>query len=217
MSTTRFFSAAVILLAGAVSSCSSDDKSSSTTSDALATRDMATAIQTIIALGAGSDESAVDLSACPLGDFDALVSEAPTEVQAMADPDAELFTYVFQPTDDLHRHLQCGRAGLGMYTGEVPAGDYRDDLTQILADFVVTFDDDRAFRGGTIVRFCAEVIGAGDGAFCEADWYDGNIWVGVFMDDDARSAELAEQWLLAVLDDVISNVPLLSASMQLRD
>ncbi|MBI4883666.1 MAG: hypothetical protein HY826_06380, partial [Actinobacteria bacterium] len=70
------------------------------------------------------------------------------------------------------------------------------------------------YEGGTVVRFCADPIGVGDGAFCEADWYDGNIWVGVFMVGDAKSTALAEQWLLAILAGVIEAVPTVAPGIQ---
>ncbi len=207
------FSAAALL----ISACG-DDKKNDTGADALATGEMVPAMRTIIELGAATPENSVDLNACPLGDFDVLVAKAPADVQAVATPADQLFSYVYQnPADAEPPHLQCGRGDLGVYTGEVPADDYRDDLVALLDDFIVTFDADTAHRGGTLVRFCAEPIGAGGGDFCEADWYDDNVWIGVFIAGDGRSSELAEQWLTAVLDDVAENVVQLAPIMQVAD
>lgn len=201
-----------------LSACGGDNKKSDSASDSLATAAMASPIQTVLNLGATISSTAVDLEACPLGDFDAMVAKAPTEISATADVDGELFAYVYQPDGaDEPPHLQCGRGGLGAYTGLAPQADYKDELIRLLDDFVLTFDNDRAHRGGTIVRFCAEMIGAGDGDFCEADWYDDNVWVGVFIDGEARSAELAELWVVAILDDVVANVPLLAPGTQIAN
>jgi hypothetical protein len=197
----------------AITACS-DDKESSSTDDSLATEAMVPAIQSIIDLAAATPDSSVDLSGCPLGDFEVLVSKAPVDLQELAAPDEQLFAYVYQAADE-PSHLQCGRGNLGAYTGEVPEGDYRDELVSVLDDFVLTFEADRAHRGGTIVSFCAEIIGAGDGDFCEADWYDGNVWVGVFVAGDGRSSALAEQWLTAVLSDVAATVPQLALGLQI--
>ncbi len=201
---------AVALTLGACS----DDKSDSD-SDKSPTATMVPAIQALVTLAAAGPGESVSLTACPLGDFDTLVSKAPDEVQDLATAaEGDLVTYVFQP--DLKGEpamLQCGRAEVGAYTGEVPTGDYREDLVNLLQDFIVTFDPDSLYHEGTIVRFCTEAVGVG-GDFCEADWYDDNVWVGVFMSGDTQSTELAEQWLVAILDDVIANVPQLAPGLQ---
>ena len=176
---------------------------------------MVPAIQSLVTLAAAGPGESVSLTACPLGDFDALVGKAPGEVQDLAAAaEGELVTYVFQTdVEGEPAMLQCGRAELGAYTGEVPKGDYRDDLVHLLGDFIVTFDPDSAYHEGTIVRFCTEAIGVG-GNFCEADWYDDNVWVGVFLSGDNQSTELAEKWLVAILDDVIANVPQMAPGIQ---
>ncbi len=193
----------------------SDDKSDSN-SDASPTDAMVPAIRSLVTLAAAGPGKSVGLTACPLGDFDTLVSKGPDEVQTLAaGAEGELVTYVFQTAlEGEPAHLQCGRAELGAYTGEVPKGDYRDDLVHLLEDFIVTFEPDSVYHEGTIVRFCTEVVGVGSGEFCEADWYDDNVWVGVFMSGDSRSSELAEQWLVAILDDVIANVPQLAPDIE---
>ena len=195
----------------------SEDKSDSDSVPPSPTAAMVPATQSLVTLAAAGPGESVGLTACPLGDFDTLVSKAPNEVQDLAAAaEGELVSYVFQ-TDvgGEPAMLQCGRAELGAYTGEVPEGDYRDDLVHLLADYIVTFEDDSVYHEGTIVRFCTETIGVGGGEFCEADWYDDNVWIGVFMSGDSRSSELAEQWLVAILDDVIANVPQLAAGIQL--
>lgn len=207
----RSISAVAIAAACLISSCSSDDKSSSTPSttpaDALATAAMVPAIQTMLDLGAGTPESAVTLNACPLGDFEALVAKGPAGVQTSAQGSGgESDTFVFQPEGE-PSHLQCDQGDVGAYTSVALPGDFREETVLLLSDYIVTFEDDTAHRGGTIVRFCTEVIGVGGGEFCEADWYDANVWIGVYIDGEGRSSELAQQWLIAILDDVVANVP----------
>lgn len=196
-----------IMVAFLISSCGSDDKKSSTTSDSLTTDAMVPALQTLLDLGAGSTETAVTLSACPLGDLEALIAKGPAGVQASAQgSNGDSDAFVFQPAGE-PAHLQCDRGNVGAYTSVALPGDFREETVQLLTDYIVTFEDDTAHRGGTIVRFCTEAIGAGGAEFCEADWYDDNVWVGVFIDGDGRSSELAQQWLIAILDEVVANVP----------
>ncbi len=190
------------------------NSTSDTTGDELATDAMVSAIQGLLDLGATSEASAPDLDACPLGDFDALLAKAPAETTAAASVEGEVVSYVYQPEGE-PPHLQCGRGDLGVYTGLVPQGDYNDELTAVLGDFVLTFDDDVAYLGGTIVSFCAELIGVGADAFCETDWYDDNVWVGVFISGDARSSEQSAQWLTAILWDVVTTVPQLAPTVSL--
>ena len=203
----RYVSVAAMTALAVVSSCSSDDNQTSSTSDALATDELAPAIQSILDLGAGTAESAVSLSECPFGDFEALIGKGPVDVQTSAQGSGgESDTFIFQPEGE-PSHLQCDQGDVGAYTGLALQGDFRDQTVRVLADYIVTFEDDTAHRGGTIVQFCTEVIGAGSGEFCEADWYDDNVWIGVYIDGEGRSSALAEQWLIAILDDVVANVP----------
>ncbi|MEQ1872505.1 MAG: hypothetical protein ABL953_02160 [Ilumatobacteraceae bacterium] len=219
---------AIAVAACAFTACGGDGKSSDTTigspsttgapADVLETAAMVPAIQAVLELGASSSSTGPDLTACPLGDFDAMVAKAPAEVAARASIDDSLETYVYQPSGPNEPpHLQCGRGELGAYTGLPPEADYRDELVRLLPDFIVTFDDDSTYLGGTIVRFCADPIGVGFSSFCEADWYDDNVWVGVFIfgESESGSTTLAEQWLVAILGDVVANVPLLAPTVQL--
>lgn len=225
------------IAAVAFSACGGDDNKSDSTnrssdttemssdstapqSDALATAAMVPAIQAVLDLGATSSSTGPDLTACPLGDFDAMVAKAPAAVAAIGAVDGSLETYVYQPSGPNEPpHLQCGRGELGAYTGLPPEADYRDELVRLLPDFIVTFDADSTHLGGTIVRFCADPIGVGFSAFCEADWYDDNVWVGVFIygESESGSAALAEQWLIAILGDVVTNVPQIAPTVQLAD
>ncbi len=202
---------AAALFAGA---CGGSDERSTSTRPGLSTSLFFKAVQVIVNLATGDPDSVVDLNACPLGDFDTLVAKAPAEVQAVAVADAQLFAYVYQPEGQTP-HVQCGRGHLGAYTGELPGDNFRADLVALLPDYVLTFDDERAYRAGTVVRFCAEPIGADGEGFCEADWFNYHVWLGVFIDDESRSSDLAEQWLIAILDDVVANVPEFAPSIQL--
>lgn len=214
----------------ALSACGGDDKqsdptssssdSTATQSDALVTEAMVPAIQAVLELGATSSSTGPDLTACPLGDFDAMVAKAPAAVAASDSVDGSLETYIYQPSGPNEPpHLQCGRGELGAYTGLLPEADYKDELVRLLPNFIVTFDDDSTHLGGTIVRFCADPIGVGFSSFCEADWYDENVWVGVFIfgESESGSAALAQQWLVAILGDVVANVPQLAPTVQLAD
>ncbi len=115
----------------------------------------------------------------------------------------------------------CPLGDFDVLVGKAPDGDYRDEFVRLLDYFILSFDDadgdnGSAHRCGTLVRFCAEPIGAVGGAFCEAAWYDDDVFVGVFMENDVRSSGFAEQWLTTILDDVVASVPQLAPSMQVN-
>jgi hypothetical protein len=210
------FCSAVVLTLGA---CSDDKSDSDGDSDVSPTAAMVPAIQRLVTLAAAEPGEAVDLTACPLGDYEALLTKAPEDVQDLAAAaEGELVAFVFQAAvEGEPANLQCGRSELGAYTGEVPEGDYREDLVHLLEDFIVTFENDSAYKGGTVVRFCTETVGVGGDDFCEADWYDENVWIGVFISGESRSSDLAQEWLVAILDDIIYNVANLSTGIQLLD
>ncbi|CAN5577108.1 hypothetical protein BH10ACT2_BH10ACT2_23080 [soil metagenome] len=204
--------------------CSGGDKSdpasdkSDPASDVLATDGMATAIQDIVTRAALDQGSDPDLTGCPLGDLDQLIAKAPAELKATADITGDLFSYAYQPdVVGALPHLQCSRGDVGAYTGEAPDGVYHDGLTNELQDFILTFDDDTAHRGGTLVRFCASAIGVGGGDFCEADWYDDEVWIGVYIDGETPTSAIAQQWLIAILDDVVASVPRLAPTIEVAN
>lgn len=204
----------------ALSACADDKKAAETSAappDQLDTAAMVPAIQTVLDLAATDPvDEARDVSACPLGDFDALAAKAPAEVLASLSQDGALDAYVYQPVGD-PPHLQCGRGDLGAYTGLRTDEDYHDLLIRVLPDFIVTFGDDVPHLSGTIVPFCAEPIGvdSGSDSFCGADWYNDEVWIGVFIYGPAASSEAAQLWLTTVLGDIAADVPQVAPTVEL--
>ena len=98
-------------------------------------------------------------------------------------------------------------SGIGLGMGEA-IDDFENDLSIVFPEFIITIEASTPHLGGTIVRFCADPIGVDGGIrpFCEADWYDGNVWMGVFIGGDERSSALAEEWLIAILPDAASTL-----------
>lgn len=162
---------------------------------------------------AGRDES-VDLDSCPGGDLAVLAEKAPAEVRTVVDRAEQSSAFVYQP--DLEREpaiINCTlddatfATGVGLGAGKA-VQPYRQDLVRVLAEFNLTFDGERELLGGTVLRYCAEPKSS-DGsvrAFCEADWFDDSVWVGVFLASPDTSSAVADEWLAAILPEVVADI-----------
>jgi hypothetical protein len=96
---------------------------------------------------------------------------------------------------------------VGVAWASAPDGDFEDYLARSFEDATVDLDGDpQPLRGGSVFRYCVEPDDADDSAFafCEADWTDGEVMVGVFSSD--IDAEEADEWLRSALVDVIGEL-----------
>ncbi len=195
---------AFVLLSG------DDDK----TSDALSTGAMLASVQALATRAGAEPGDSVALDRCPAGEMAALATQAPPEVQAVAEASTEPQAFVYQPdVSGALALVNCTlddpsfETGIGIAFGEA-VSDYRADLVRVLPEFELTFGTETPHKGGTLLRYCAEPRdpAAGYRPFCEADWFDDNVWVGVFLASGDTASEIAEGWLIAVLPDVIAAV-----------
>jgi hypothetical protein len=181
-------------------------------SDRLISDPALAAIRDLVARAAPEAATSVDLDTCPLGDMAALLAAGPAEVAAFAvEPNVSQYVYR-SDVDGEHPLVACVASAdavdgyVGINISEV-AADFKADTERVLSTFDVTFEDEYAYRGGTVLQYCATPLTDGGGdAFCEVDWYDGNLFTGVFVATDSRSVALADEWLRAVLPRLLVGV-----------
>ncbi|MEQ1703508.1 MAG: hypothetical protein ABMA25_25660 [Ilumatobacteraceae bacterium] len=217
--------AAVLALTGAA--CSSNDTPnvaletapSTTVSDALSTGAALEAVRAVTGRLAPAPGENTDLVACPMGDMETLAGQGPAEVSDMAIGVATTYQYVFQ--SDLAGEnpvLTCvlespdGVSSIGLSMGEV-VPNFKEDTIRVLSDFELAFEQEYPYLGGTMLPYCATPL-EGTSSFCEVDWFDGNVWVGVFITSDTASVAAADQWLRALLLGVLDATVASAATVQ---
>lgn len=191
--------------------------------DSLSTVEMKSAVRELLGRVPAETGEASYLTACPAGDLAGLWTRAPEAIRSVELVLDQPQAFVFQPSGDGELPLfNCTldtedyTQGVGLGAGEsVP--DFREDLVRVLPEFDLTFNDERGFRGGTIIQFCAQPKDSETGvrAFCEADWFDENVWFGVFVASPDQSSTDAETWLIEILPDVILTVPTVAPTVEL--
>ncbi len=182
--------------------------------DSIASDAMLTVLRRITADSGVTATESVNLDGCPAGDLRQMAAAGPAVVQSIAASAQDPYSFVFQPDIvgefplvNCVMDLEGYESGVGIGMGEA-IDDFENDLSIVMAEFIVTIEASTPHLGGTIVRFCADPIGVATDLrpFCEADWYDDNVWLGVFIGGDERSSALAEQWLIAILPDAASTL-----------
>lgn len=211
--------AIVALLGLAVAGCSDDTPagtagpagtSGPSGDPALPTDEALAAIQELTGRVAPAGGESIELDVCPMGDMETLVAQGPSSVQDLAIGVPNTYQYVFQSElAGEHPFVTCvlepdDANNVGLSVGQV-VPDFKEDTVRVLSAFTLTFEPEYAYLGGTVLQYCAVPL-EDDAAFCEVDWYDGNIWVGVFITTDDRSVEDAEAWLQAIMLGVLGNI-----------
>ena len=183
-------------------------------SDSLSTDALLVAITDITGRAAAEPDDSVMLDTCPAGDLGLLAAKAPTQIRQVVETANEPSAFVYQP--DLAGEpplINCTLddesfvSGIGLGFG-VAVQPFREDLIRVLSEYDVTFDGERAHLGGTVLQFCAEPKDPQGSfrAFCEADWFDDEVWVGVFVASDTKSSAMADEWLVAILPEVVTRI-----------
>lgn len=201
----------ILGLVAPLAACSDDGGSSSGASDTLPSDRALAAIRELTTRVAPPPSESIDLDTCPLGDMSALLADSPAEMQLFADSGPEISQFVYQnDLDGVHPLVACnasfeGGDGLvGINMSEV-VPDFKADTERVLSGYTVTFGEEYSYRGGTVLPYCAESLDGFD-RFCEVDWYDGNVFTGVFITTDFQSMDVADEWLRAVLPRVLVEV-----------
>lgn len=160
---------------------------------------------------AGDYGSGGEMKACPFGSFDEWTKGAPESLQDALDDvsDAEEFFEVYLSSDEEDQKIvQCSyydertetQAAIGI-THRLDM-DYRQEIVTLLPSFELTFDPDQQFAGGTLVSYCGKGMGDAEGtSFCQADWYDGDVVIAVYVNDEEATADEHVEWMQASLAD----------------
>ncbi len=168
-----------------------------------------------------------DLDGCPIDDFENLLDDAFALVDDQIIRDALLGstqTSTFETASTPSEALACelftaDGAGVGFYLLDAP-----DDIVAFSNEFAgaiedgvavegvtVDVDESRLFRGGRLHRVCVSNDGAPEFDYCEVDWLDDNLMVGVFaLGEGATSIDLngleeRYQYVLPTIVDRLSS------------
>lgn len=219
--------AAVAGLALSAAACSSDDGAkdavdpapSTTTAEALATGAALQAIQSLTGRIAPAPGESIELGTCPMGEMKSLVEQGPPEVREVEIGTATTYQYVYQSElAGEHPFLTCmlessdDVSDVGLSVGQV-VPDFKEDTIRVLSNFELTFEPEYSYLGGTMLQYCATPL-QDDAPFCEVDWFDGNVWVGVFITSENRSVAAADEWLRALLPSVLDATVASSPTVQ---
>jgi len=156
-----------------------------------------------------SDGDSAAIVDCPMGDLDTLAKSAPEGLDAVAaargEENYEVFTFADDPS-----FVQCtatpdSGSSVGVLAGAAPDGDFEKYIESSLAEFDVTFSSTGTANGGSIVSYCAELADGGS-PFCEADWSDGTMQIGVLSTDAGASTDELIVWLKAVLPGIVQSL-----------
>ncbi|MEQ1703507.1 MAG: hypothetical protein ABMA25_25655, partial [Ilumatobacteraceae bacterium] len=199
----------------AVVAATDDDESvavaTTTTVDTGAAGDTWQAILDEVDFDTGDFGAGGEMQACPFGSFDDWTQHAPESLQDALDDvsDADEFFEVYLSGDDEEQKIvQCSyiddrtetQAAISI-TRRLDM-DFRQELVSLLPSFDLTFDPDQPFAGGTLVSYCGEGVGEASGSsFCEADWYDDDVVIGVYVNDEEATADEHAAWMMASLGD----------------
>ena len=209
--------AVVAVAAGAVAvAVSSDDDervavATTPTLNADGAADTWNAIVDKVEFDQGDYGSGGEMKACPFGEFDEWTQAAPESLQDALDDvsDADEYFEVYPSSDEVDQQIvQCSyidertdtQVAINL-TNRLDM-DYRAELALLLPSFDLTFDPDQPFAGGTLVTYCGKGVGDAEGSsFCEADWYDDEVVIAVYVNDEDVTAEEHGAWLQASLAD----------------
>lgn len=165
----------------------------------------------------GPSGSGGELAVCPFGDLDEWSTNAPESLsdplEDVADGDEYIEVFLSNLESDDQYLLQClyyderTETQIGLVVTKRLDMDYREEVLELLPDFDIRFDPDRAYAGGTLVSYCADVGSDTDLLpFCEADWYDDDVLITLFYSDEEATSDEAVAWLEASLPDWLEDV-----------
>ena len=128
----------------------------------------------------------------------------PAEFSAVLRPDGSNISLVECSSSDDEDGL------IGVSLGASPGRDsFQADLRSYVPYHNVEFDEFRSYVGGTLVTYCGTVtLDAPEGfdAFCEADWFDGEVVIGVFAGTEQATKGELETWLKSALPFLIEEL-----------
>jgi hypothetical protein len=165
-----------------------------------------------------SGQGSAHMSDCPIGNLDKLVALGPAgvgDIARKASKSAEK-DEVYQSDHEREPPIvECFYLNVddtsatavnpqvGVFAAEKVAGNYHSYLRGLYSESTLHFETDQSFRGGTRVDYCGDAVGDTGSTFCESDWYDDNIQVGVYLTGDGQSVQLTGEWLKAALPTML--------------
>lgn len=200
--------AATIAAAAAVSSCSSGP-------GALDTEPVAQLIDDV--LDNVLDDDFAELDECLIDDADDLLDDTFDDVDEDVVDEAlrgefEALAFDLGSVEYLDCSLFAEENGVGFYFAEAPRDfeDFSFDLASggdSEADADVDIDEGEEFRGGQFFEVCAEF--EGEVSYCELDWLDDNILIGVYIlstDADRVDLDDVEVRFREILPEIVADL-----------
>lgn len=151
-------------------------------------------------------EVSLELDECPV-DLELLVRRAPGSASLGEYVRPADFAAVLHPDGSNISLVECssGNDGgiIGVSLGRSPGRDsFEADLASYVPYHKVEFDEFSSYAGGTLVTYCGTPTPdspEGFNEFCEADWFDDQVVIGLFAGpEEATKAELTT-WLKTAL------------------
>lgn len=148
---------------------------------------------------------------CPFGDIDDFAQKAPASLNAVETARGEEESSLFEQGSG--RVMVCGATttpkieSIAVFAGT--PFDPTDPAKALISgsDRTVSVGKNRQFRGGTLASACGPAKDDAADMLCDAIWFSGGVQLGVAVRGGKEVvAEAAEQWLEAVLDDLVKGV-----------
>ncbi len=158
-------------------------------------------------------ETSFELGGCPI-DLEQLARQAPDSASVGEFVRPADFAAVLHPDGSNISLVECSSGNDGGIIG-VSLGrssgraSFQADMASYVPYHSVEFGEFRAYAGGTLVSYCGAVTAdapEGFNEFCEADWFDDQVVIGVFAGpEEATKAEL-ETWLKSALPSLVEQL-----------
>ncbi len=162
-------------------------------------------------------QGSAHLSDCPFGNLDKIVAVAPAgvgDVARTASKSPEDDQVYQSDTQSEPPIVQCFylsaddgtgsvQSQVGVFAAAMVDGNYHSYLRGLFSASTLHFQPDQSLRGGTQVDYCGDAAGDNGFSFCESDWHDSVIQIGVYMTGDGQSVQLTGDWLKAALPSML--------------
>jgi hypothetical protein len=162
-------------------------------------------------------QGSAQMSDCPIGNLDKLVAMAPAAVgdvarkaskspeddqvyQSDSQSEPPIVQCFYLTSDEATGSVQ---SQVGVFAAAMVDGNYHSYLRGVFSVSTLHFEPDQSYRGGTEVDYCGDAAGDNGFSFCESDWHDSSIQVGVFITGDGQSVQLTGDWLRAALPSML--------------
>jgi hypothetical protein len=164
-----------------------------------------------------SGQGSAQLSDCPFGNLDKLVALGPTgvgDIARAASQSPEIDQAYQSGNEGEPPIVQCFyltadessgsvQSQVGVFAAATVDGNFHSYLRGLFSQSTLHFEADQSYRGGTLVDYCGDAVGDNGFTFCESDWHDNGIQVGVYVTGDGQSVQITGAWLKAALPTML--------------